>query len=229
MSGSARRKKTYWDLADAPSKAVLAKRRLAAAVRELAALTATSDAPESVLDEVAESVEGAVARLGAHPTRTFRDAFATCQTDEDFAPFADRSLMTGRSNPFSPPLTLSMQSDKAVGQVKFGTTYEGIPGHVHGGMVAAILDETLGYLAVNHDIGGLTAVLTVRYRAPTPLQTDLTVEANLVRIDGKKAFVEARVKAGETITAEAEGVFVAVNRERMLAVIDSAKKGLAKG
>jgi acyl-coenzyme A thioesterase PaaI-like protein len=229
MSSPAERKKNYWDLAQTPSPTALAKRRVATAVRALAALVATTDAPENALNEVAASVEGVVARLGVHATRTFRDAFATCETEEDFAPFADRSLMTGLSNPFSPPLTLAMQGDRAVGQVTFGATYEGIPGHVHGGMVAAVLDETLGYLAVNHDIGGLTAVLTLRYRAPTPLGTALSVEANLVRIDGKKAFVEARIKAGEVTTAEAEGVFVAVDRARMLAVIDSAKKGLEKG
>jgi acyl-coenzyme A thioesterase PaaI-like protein len=229
MTATAKRKKSYWDLTETPSPAAIAKRRLATAVRELAALTATSDAPEEALHELASSVESVVTRLAAHPTRTFRDAFATCKTEEDFAPFADRSLMTGLSNPFSPPLSLSMQGDKAVGQVRFGTTYEGIPGHVHGGMVAAVLDETLGYLAVNHDIGGLTAVLTIRYRAPTPLGAALAIEANVVRIEGKKAFVEARIKAGDAITAEAEGVFVAVNRERMLAVIDAAKKGLEKG
>jgi len=229
MSSSAKRKRTYWDLAETPSPAIIAKRRLAAAVRELAALATTTDAPEDLLNDLAGAAEAIVARLHSHPTRTFRDAFAICKTEEDFAPFADRSLMTGLSNAYSPPLTLSMQGDKAVGQVKFGTTYEGIPVHVHGGMVAAVLDETLGYLAVNHDIGGLTAVLTVRYRAPTPLQTELSVEANIVRIEGKKAFVEARIKAGDAVTAEAEGVFVAVNRERMLAVIDSAKKGLEKG
>lgn len=229
MSGSAKRKKSYWDLADTPSPLVLAKRRVADAVRELAALTATTDAPEQLMNELAASLETVVARLREHPTRTFRDAFATCHTEDDFAPFADRSLMTGRSNPFSPPLSLSMEGGKAVGRVKFGTTYEGIPGHVHGGMVAAVLDETLGYLAVNHDIGGLTAVLTVRYRAPTPLEIELAVEANLVRTEGKKAFVEARIRAGDAVTAEAEGVFVAVNRERMLAVIDAAKKGLEKG
>jgi acyl-CoA thioesterase FadM len=229
MTDPAKSKRNYWDLTETPSKTALAKRRLAAAVRDLAALTATTDAPEDALTSVAETLEGALARLRLYPSRTFRDAFATCKTDEDFAPFADRSLMTGRANPFSPPMKLSMEGSKAVGHVNFGVTYEGVPGHVHGGMVAAVLDETLGYLAVNNDIGGLTAVLTIRYRAPTPLQTDLSIEANVVRTDGRKAFVEARMKAGDTITAEAEAVFVAVDRERMLAVIDSAKKSLEKG
>jgi hypothetical protein len=228
MTDSAKSKRNYWDITDTPSTTAIAKRRLAAAVRDLAALTATTDAPEGALTHLAEAVEGAVTRLREHPTRTFRDAFATCKTEEDFAPFADRSLMTGLANPFSPPMKLSMEGPKAVGRVNFGVSYEGVPGHVHGGMVAAALDETLGFLAVNNDIGGLTAVLTVRYRAPTPLQTDLTIEASVVRTDGRKAFVEARMKAGEAVTAEAEGVFVAVNRERMLAVIDSAKKGLEK-
>ncbi len=229
MTAPAKRKRNYWDLAETTSPAALAKRRLATAVRELAALTATSDAPEETLARVAAAVEEAVLGLRAHPARTFRDAFATCKTEEDFAPFADRSLMMGRANPFSPPMRLSMQDRKAVGQVRFGATYEGVPGHVHGGMVAAALDEALGYLAVNNDIGGLTAVLTVRYRAPTPLETDLDIEANVVRTDGKKAFVEARIRRGNAITAEAEAVFVAVDRERMLAVIDAAKKGLDKG
>ncbi|HMI89329.1 MAG TPA: PaaI family thioesterase [Polyangiaceae bacterium] len=229
MSGSVTRKKNYWSLAETPSKAVLAKRRLATAVRELVRLTATTDAPEAALDDVAGAVEAVLGRLRTHPTRTFRDAFATCKTEEDFAPFADRSLMTGRSHPFSPPIQLSMQGDKVVGNVTFATTYEGVPGHAHGGMVAAVLDETLGYLAVNHDIGGLTAMLTIRYRAPTPLGTELSIEANVVRTDGKKAFVEGRIRAGDMVTAEAEAVFVAVDRERMLAVIDSAKKDTDKG
>jgi acyl-CoA thioesterase FadM len=72
-------------------------------------------------------------------------------------------------------------------------------------------------------------MLTIRYRAPTPLGTELSIEANVVRTDGKKAFVEGRIRAGDVVTAEAEAVFVAVDRERMLAVIDSAKKDTDKG
>jgi acyl-coenzyme A thioesterase PaaI-like protein len=226
MSAAPKPKRSFWDINDRPSTTTIAKRRLASAVRELAALTATTDASEQELHQLAEAVEGTVARLRAHPTRTFRDAFETCKTEEDFAPFADRSMMTGLSNPFSPPMKLSMEGDKAVGRVTFGVSYEGVPGHVHGGLVAAALDEALGYLAVNHDIGGLTAMLTVKYRAPTPLQKELVIEASVTRKDARKAFVEARLKAGDVVTAEAEGVFVAVDRNRMLAVIDSAKKGL---
>jgi acyl-coenzyme A thioesterase PaaI-like protein len=228
MSASPK-KRSYWDIVDRPSQATLAKRRLAAAVRELAALTATTDAPEAALTEAARSIEAEVERLRPHPTRTFRDAFATCKTEEDFAPFADRSVMTGLSNPFSPPMQLSMEGTKAIGRVTFGVTYEGIPGHVHGGLVASVLDEALGYLAVNNDLSGLTAVLTMKYRAPTPLQKELTIEANVVRTDGRKAYVEAHIRSGQTITAEAEAVFVAVDRDRMLSVIDSAKKSLDEG
>jgi hypothetical protein len=223
------KKRSYWDIVDRPSPATLAKRRLAAAVRELAALTATTDAPETTLNEAARAVEAEIERLRPHPARTFRDAFATCKTEEDFAPFADRSVMTGLSNPLSPPMRLSMEGGKAIGRVTFGVIYEGIPGHVHGGLVAAALDEALGYLAVNNDISGLTAVLTTKYRAPTPLQKELTIEANVVRTDGRKAYVEARIRCGEIVTAEAEAVFVAVDRDRMLSVIDSAKKSLEEG
>ncbi|MET0593663.1 MAG: hypothetical protein ABW133_13245, partial [Polyangiaceae bacterium] len=108
------KKRTYWDINDRPSQATLAKRRLVTAVREFAALTATTDAPEETLNLAATAVEAEIERLRLHPSRTFRDAFATCKTEEDFAPFADRSLMTGLSNPYSPPMQLSMVGSKAV-------------------------------------------------------------------------------------------------------------------
>jgi hypothetical protein len=51
----------------------------------------------------------------------------------------------------------------------------------------------------------------------------------VVRTDGRKAFVEARILSGDAVTATAEAVFIAVDRNRMLAVIDSVKKGSDKG
>jgi acyl-coenzyme A thioesterase PaaI-like protein len=224
MSAPAKAKRTFWDLPEPPSPAVLAKRRLAGALRDLTALCVTSEAPEDVLVALSDEADAIAARLRAHPARRFRDAFESCKTEDDFAPFADRSVMTGRSNPLSPPMSLKMEGSKAVSRVTFGAAFEGVPGHVHGGIVSAALDETLGYLAVNHGIGGLTAVLTVRFRAPTPMEVELRVEASVLRNDGRKTFVEARMLAGEVVTADAEAVFVAVDRERMLAAIDSANK-----
>ena len=58
--------------------------------------------------------------------------------------------------------------------------------------------------------------MIVRYRKPTPLHTELRFEAELVRVEGRKIFTEGRVRAGDLVTAEAEGIFVSVDRERMM-------------
>jgi acyl-CoA thioesterase FadM len=58
---------------------------------------------------------------------------------------------------------------------------------------------------------GMTGTLTIRYRTPTPLHTDLRFEAVLDRIEGRKLFCSARLLAGETLCAEAEGIFISVD------------------
>ena len=59
------------------------------------------------------------------------------------------------------------------GTVTFGSAYEGPPGHVHGGYVAAAFDELLGMTQSLGGMPGMTGTLTVRYRRPTPLRTEL--------------------------------------------------------
>ena len=213
-------KKTFWDVPMVPPDgAWREKRRLASALRALSALCVTTDAPETTLQEAADAVERLVERVSQHPTRTFQQGIGSCATPDDFARFADRSTLTGLSNPVSPPMELGMEGEIAIGSVTFGSPFEGIPGHVHGGLVAAAFDQVFGYLQVKRGMGALTRVLTVRYRHPTPLLTPLRVEARGVRIEGRVFHVAARMLAGQTLCAEAEGEFVALDPKRLQEII----------
>jgi acyl-coenzyme A thioesterase PaaI-like protein len=213
-------KKTFWDVPiSPPDGAWREKRRLATALRALCALCVTTDAPETTLQYAADAVERIVERIGQHPARTFQQGIGACTTPEDFARFADRSTLTGLSNPVSPPMDLGMEGEIAVGSVTFGPPFEGIPGHVHGGLVAAAFDQLFGYLQVKRGMGALTRVLTVHYRRPTPLLTPLRIEAHGVRIEGRVFHVAARMHAGETLCAEAEGEFVALDPKRLQEMI----------
>jgi len=99
--------------------------------------------------------------------------------------------------------------------VTFGSAYEGPPGSVHGGFVAAAFDEVLGYVQSLSGNPGMTGTLTVVYRRPTPLHTELRFEGEIVRVEGRKIFTRGRVHAGDVLTAEAEGVFVSIDREKL--------------
>jgi len=61
---------------------------------------------------------------------------------------------------------------------------------------------------------GMTGTLIVKYRSPTPLHTELRFEAELVRMEGRKIFTTSRVVERGRVCAEAEGIFISVERER---------------
>jgi acyl-CoA thioesterase FadM len=62
-------------------------------------------------------------------------------------------------------------------------------------------------------------VLTVRYRRPTPLDRDLRFEGRLDRVEGRKIFTSGSCFDGETLTAEAEGLFISVDFDRIAAMM----------
>ncbi|MCB0994947.1 MAG: hypothetical protein KDB21_07635 [Acidimicrobiales bacterium] len=85
----------------------------------------------------------------------------------------------------------------------------GPPARAHGGVVMTLLDEALGVAATAAGAAGLTAGLTVRFRAGTPLGVPLELRARYVRSDGRKRFAVGELFADGVLTAEAEGVFIA--------------------
>lgn len=126
----------------------------------------------------------------------------------DFVAF---SPLSGRANPMAPPVKLRVIDDgddahHVEGTVTFGPAYEGPPGHVHGGFVAAMFDELLGFAQL---APGFTAYLKVDYRKPTPLNTELTLRAGTRSLEGRKRLLYGTCHVGDLLTAEAEGLFVA--------------------
>lgn len=126
--------------------------------------------------------------------------------------FVEHSPVSGRSNPIAPPVRLRLvQHDDGgyhiEGDVTFGAAYEGPPGHVHGGWIAATFDELLGFAQLSP---GFTATLTIDYRKPTPLGRPLLVRAAVEKLEGRKRTVRGTLALEDgTVTAEAEGLFIA--------------------
>jgi acyl-coenzyme A thioesterase PaaI-like protein len=215
--------RTFWDVpAVAPDAAWREKRRLAAALRELATLCVTTDAPETTLSYAADAVERIAERLAQHPQRTFKQGMASCKSPDDLARFADRGTLTGLCNPYSPPMELSMEGERAIARVTFGPPFEGIPGHVHGGLVAAAFDQLFGYMQVKLGAGSVTGELTVRYLLPTPLLRSLHLEARVVSAEGRRSVVAAKMLSGEHVTAEADGIFIRLDAARLHGMIASS-------
>lgn len=186
------------------------RRRLAGAMRSVIEHLVTSDAPEDEVRQAADAIERYAARLAGHARRGSLAGFAEASTSGDVGAFFDYSPLMGLANPISPPLELESDGQAIRGRARFGSAYEGPPGYVHGGFVAAAFDELLGFAQSLSGHPGMTGTLTVRYRKPTPLHTELRLESTLQRVERRKIFCEGRLYAGETLCAEAEGIFISM-------------------
>lgn len=78
--------------------------------------------------------------------------------------------------------------------------HQGYPGRLHGGMAAAILDETIGraiMIKYSHDIWGVTIDFSMRLKKPIPLQEEIRVLGRVTN-DSKRIFEGS----GEIILAD---------------------------
>ena len=81
-------------------------------------------------------------------------------------------------------------------------------------MIALAFDEMLGIANIAAGHPGMTGRLTIHYRKPTPLFHELRFRAWVDRVEGRRIMSRAELWDGETLTAEAEGLFVQPRPER---------------
>ena len=94
------------------------------------------------------------------------------------------------------------------GTVRFRRFHLG-GGAVHGGVLPLLFDDVLGRLSSS--LGGppsRTAYLRVDFRNITPIEVDLTVDASVSRVEGRKRFLTGVLSHDGTVLAEAEGLWV---------------------
>ena len=127
----------------------------------------------------------------------------------------ERSPVTGRGNAAAPPLTVDLDGERTIATVTYSETYEGPPGGVHGGVVAATFDEVLGIAQISSGVAGFTGTLNVRFRRITPIHRPIRYEAWVEGREGRKLTVRARSTVDgdgdgdDGVLAEASGLFVA--------------------
>lgn len=194
--------------------------RLAAALRTCTELMMDTAASADELEAAAEAAEAFTARLGQAPRKRPLWGWAETSTSGDARAMFDSSPIIGLANPVAAPLRLAVVDDHVEGTATFGRQYEGPPGHVHGGFIAAAFDEALGMAQSLSGAGGMTGRLVVNYRSPTPLYTELRFVGRLDRRDGRKIYTSGTLMAGEKLCAEAEALFISIDFQRM--------RGLAK-
>ena len=197
---------------ETPTGVWAAKRRLAAELRALNALCMNSTADQAVLDQAATQAAALRALLETRGTHTSSDGWRDGSYFENPPLFADRGVLIGHCNPAAPPLALDWDGERSTGTAVFTSVYEGIPGVLHGGMVAACFDQVLGHALICSDRPGVTGQLSVRYRKPCPLGVSLQFSGWLHEDAGRTFTTRGECRHGDTLLATADARFVRIDR-----------------
>jgi acyl-coenzyme A thioesterase PaaI-like protein len=193
-------------------------RQVGEAVRTVIGLLTATSAPPEVLDRITDQLSSVVSLLSGYGADRSYEGLAEASGLGREVAFFDWSPLLGRANPFAPPIQVEVQGGMIIGHVQFGSAYEGPPGCVHGGLIAAGFDEVLGLTQSLSGQAGMTGRLTVHYRQPTPLHTDLRYEGRLDGVSGRKVLTSCNLYAGDQVTADASGLFVTIRPERFKAM-----------
>lgn len=205
-----------------PSEPSANRLEVAAATRELIHELVAAEPNDDTFLELARTLRAASQTLRAAPRseRVMPD-FATLAELRDAGVnvvdhvMADRAI-AGAANPASVAITTRREGDEAVADVRFGRAFEGAPGRVHGGLVAAVFDDLTGYALSIAREPGFTGRLTVSYRAPVPVDRPIVFRARYRERIGRKLFVDAEAHVEDVLLATAEALFILVDRDHFL-------------
>jgi len=147
------------------------------------------------------------------PLELTRDLFVSPPSEGSARVHFPDCFVTGQSNPMGMAAQVVRRGDEAVLTVTLGAAFEGAPGRAHGGAIAALFDEAMGFVLSIYRTPAYTGSLSVTYRAPAPLGEPLEFRARLRSRHGRKLRIEGHAHAGDRRIAESEGLFVAVDLE----------------
>ncbi len=193
------------------------RERLVDAVRDLIeAVMTTPTASDAQLESAAFNVEQVAAGLAGVRNRDAGAGYA-----HSHGAYLPRSPVVGAASPIAPgTIAWRIEADpdhapykRCVATGSLSAAYEGPPSYVHGGIIALVFDEVLGIINISNACPGMTGSLTVRYRKPTPLYTSLRWVAWIEHVEGRRVQSKAQVWNGDTLCAEADGLFIQPREE----------------
>ena len=94
--------------------------------------------------------------------------------------------------------------------VTCGPGHEGGPNVAHGGWTAAVLDDCLGHLPLQHGVLSVTAELTVTFVKPVPVGRPVEISAWVDRREGSRWYIAGEMTLGPAgaALARARGIWV---------------------
>jgi uncharacterized protein (TIGR00369 family) len=99
-----------------------------------------------------------------------------------------------------------------------GENYTGLPGYLHGGIIATLLDEAMSKSLRVLGKRAMTRNMEVDYLRPVPSGVPIRIEGRVVRSEQRKVWAEGRIlNAHGTVLAHGKGLFIEVRPKQKIA------------
>ncbi len=114
-------------------------------------------------------------------------------------------------------LVLNVADDTCWTELTLRPEFQGWEGIAHGGIVATILDEVMGWALASADAWGYTAKMSIEYKRPVPVGAHLRGEGRLVERRRRLLTLTGRLLDADTgeVLATAEALYVAAPQAQL--------------
>ena len=143
-------------------------------------------------------------------------------SEREYLPHSSGCFLCGEENRSGVRARFFVEGNDIVGRVTLPRHLNGYKNVAHGGVVSALLDETMGW---SPTVFGstramyVTGELTVKFLSPVPVGEEIEVRSRLVEDAGRLAYCEGEIRCGGKVCARAKGKFVPMSPEGTAEVI----------
>lgn len=114
-------------------------------------------------------------------------------------------------NPNSLKVNFEIKNNLLIGEFNSSQDHEGPPGIIHGGVIAAIIDESFAAFAVSVlKIDVRTIRIEIAFRNPAHIRDKLHIKTSLKEEKSRLIILQSQVYIGNTVIAESLGTLFKV-------------------
>lgn len=175
----------------------------AGALRRLSGLLLSLEHEHPVVDAMLRQIEEWEGELTAAAPPDPTPRIGPDATDSQRV-YLDHAFDIGAYNPAFPEYTIdALDAETASGRVTFPVVFEGPPGLVNGGFIGVFFDCVTQHHSCATGRTGKTRALTVTFRRPTPILTELNFDVTRAEADGRVTST-ARLMLGDEVLCTGE-------------------------
>lgn len=147
-------------------------------------------------------------------------------TGKEYLPHSTGCFLCGDENDCGVRLRFFVEDGAVRARIKLPRHVNGYKDVAHGGVLAALLDESMGWAATVFGLSQmmyLTGELTVKYLSPVPVGEEIEIRSRLVEDAGRIAYGEGELSSGGEVRVRARGKFLPMSRGATAEVIPYLK------